>query len=194
MENGHYITLVPDSYYKRKNDLSAFFQVPPYVADHLKIFFFFCPKRFVWQCKQTQPWLIWTTLCSRSCYRSGVLLAHPYNRIPTLTVLSMQCCICWPESKVIKLLFVAFSQNGILPVFLRFLFCLTAVSPLAETSKSKIKWIESFWCRRCLLPGAVCRKDYTQVLMLESRVNYFNFFFFFALCEITYFFPCQIIS
>lgn len=81
-------------------------------------FFFFFAQRDVWQCKQTQPWLIWTTLCSRSCYRSGVLLAHPYNRIPTLTVLSMQCCICWPESKVIKLLFVAFSQNGILPVFL----------------------------------------------------------------------------
>lgn len=144
MENGHYITLVPDSYYKRKNDLSAFFQVPPYVADHLKIFFFFfCPKRFVWQCKQTQPWLIWTTLCSRSCYRSGVLLAHPYNRIPTLTVLSMQCCICWPESKVIKLLFVAFSQNGILPVFF-------VVSLLYICSKSfgrdikvkdKVNWI-----------------------------------------------------
>lgn len=55
MENRHYITLVPDSYYKRKNDLSAFFQVPPYVADHLKIFFFFFLPKEICVAMQTDP-------------------------------------------------------------------------------------------------------------------------------------------
>lgn len=101
-KNRHYITLVPDSFCKRRNDLSAFFQLG-------FIHIFSCRSRNGILCSRD-------FCCNANRPNYGQFEPHyvagfvtdPESSL-TLTIRYLACC------KVIKL-FVACSQNGILPV------------------------------------------------------------------------------